>query len=78
IVEAERRGQKIKKKLDINVVEAETVRLIFKLYREGDGNTGPLGVKETTKWLNGQGYRTRRGATFGVGPVHKILTNACY
>ena len=78
IVEAERRGQKIKKKLDINAVEAETVRLIFKLYLEGDGNTGPLGVKETTKWLNGHGYRTRRGATFGVGPVHKILTNACY
>jgi site-specific DNA recombinase len=23
-------------------------------------------------------YRTRRSATFGVGPVHKILTNACY
>ena len=78
IVEAERRGQKIKKKLDIDAVEAETVRLMFKLYLEGDGKTGPLGVKETTKWLNGHGYRTRRGATFGVGPVHKILTNACY
>lgn len=24
------------------------------------------------------GYRTRRGSTFGVGPVHKILTNTCY
>ncbi|MDH8442183.1 recombinase family protein, partial [Klebsiella pneumoniae] len=45
---------------------------------EGDGNTGPLGVKETTKWLNSHGYRTRRGSTFGVGPVHKILTNTCY
>ena len=78
IVEAERRGQKIKKKLDIDAVEAETVRLMFKLYLEGDGNTGPLGVKETTKWLNSHGYRTRRGATFGVGPVHKILTNSCY
>ena len=78
IVEAERRGQKIKKKLDIDAVEAETVRLIFKLYLEGDGKSGPLGVKETTKWLNSHGYRTRRGATFGVGPVHKILTNACY
>ena len=22
--------------------------------------------------------RTRRGATFGVAPVHKILTTACY
>jgi DNA invertase Pin-like site-specific DNA recombinase len=78
IVEAERRGQKIKKKLDIDAVEAETVRLMFKLYLDGDGETGPLGVKETTKWLNSHGYRTRRGATFGVGPVHKILTNTCY
>jgi site-specific DNA recombinase len=78
IVEAERRGQKIKKKLDVDPVEAETVRLIFKLYLDGDGNNGPLGVKETTKWLNSHGYRTRRGATFGVGPVHKILTNTCY
>lgn len=78
IVEAERRGQKIKKKLDIDPVEAETIRLMFRLYLEGDGNTGPLGVKETTKWLNSHGYRTRRGSTFGVGPVHKILTNTCY
>jgi site-specific DNA recombinase len=78
IVEAERRGQKIKKKLAIDPVEAETVRLIYRLYLEGDGATGPLGVKETTKWLNSHGYRTRRGSTFGVGPVHKILTNACY
>jgi site-specific DNA recombinase len=78
IVEAERRGQKIKKKLAIDDVEAETVRLIFRLYLEGDGTTGPLGVKETTKWLNSHGYRTRRGSHFGVGPVHKILTNACY
>jgi site-specific DNA recombinase len=78
IVEAERRGQKIKKKLAIDPVEAENVSLIFRLYLEGDGATGPLGVKETTKWLNSHGYRTRRRATFGVGPVHKILTNACY
>jgi site-specific DNA recombinase len=78
IVEAEHRGQKIKKKLAIDPVEAETVRLMYKLYLEGDGTTGPLGVKETTKWLNSHGYRTRRGSTFGVGPVHKILTNTCY
>lgn len=78
IVEAERRGQKIKKKLAIDAVEAETVRLIYRLYLEGDGMTGSLGVKETTKWLNSHGYRTRRGATFGVGPVHRILTDACY
>ena len=78
IVEAERRGSKIKKRLDIDPVEAELVRLIFQLYADGDGETGPLGVKETTKWLNAHGYRTRRGASFGVGSVHKILTNSCY
>jgi site-specific DNA recombinase len=78
IIEAERRGSKVKKRLDVDPVEAELVRLIFRLYAEGDGKSGPLGVKETTKWLNTQGYRTRRGATFGVGPVHKILTNRCY
>jgi hypothetical protein len=78
IVEAERRGQKIKKKLAIDAVEAETVRFIYTLYLEGDGTTGPLGVKETTKWLNSHGYRTRRGATFGVGPVHRILTDTGY
>jgi site-specific DNA recombinase len=78
IVEAERRGQKIKKKLDIDPVEAEMVKLIVRLYLEGDEATGPLGVKETTGWLNRHGYRTRRGSTFGVGPIHKILTNTCY
>ena len=78
IIEAERRGSKIKKKLDVDPVEAELVRLIFKLYTEGDQRTGALGIKETTKWLNERGYRTRRGATFGIGPVHGILKNACY
>ena len=78
IEEAERRGAKIKKRLAVDPVEAETVRLIFRLYAEGDGATGPLGVKETTKWLNAHGYRTRRGATFGVGPLHDILRNRAY
>ncbi len=78
IIEAERRGAKIKKKLDIDPVEAELVRLIFQLYTEGDQRTGALGIKETTKWLNARGYRTRKGATFGIGPVHGILTNKCY
>jgi site-specific DNA recombinase len=76
--EAERRGSKAKKRLEIDPVEAETVRLIFRLYAEGDGVTGPLGVKDTCSWLNAHGYRTRIGAAFGVGPVHYILKNAGY
>src|SRR6266478_597044 len=78
LVEAERRGTKIKKKLNLDPVEAETVRLIFRLYLHGDGNSGALGVKEVVKWLNRNGYRTRRGETFGVASVHKILTNTVY
>ena len=76
--EAERRGSKIKKRLEIDPVEAETVRQLFRLYAEGDGVSGPLGVKDTCKWLNERGYRTRLGVAFGVGPVHSILKNAGY
>jgi site-specific DNA recombinase len=78
LIEAEKRGTKIKKKLDLDPVEVETVRLIFRLYLHGDGNSGALGVKEVVKWLNRNGYRTRRGETFGVASVHKILTNTVY
>jgi DNA invertase Pin-like site-specific DNA recombinase len=78
LIEAEKRGAKIKRKLDIDPVEAETVKLIFRLYLRGDGSSGALGVKETVKWLNARGYRTRRGKTFGVGSLHKLLTNTVY
>ncbi len=78
LVEAEKRGTKVKKKLDVDPVEAETVRLVFKLYLHGDGRSGALGVKEVVKWLNARGYRTRRGRTFGVGSIHKLLTNTVY
>jgi site-specific DNA recombinase len=78
LVEAERRGMKIKKKLDVDPVEAECVRLIHRLYLYGDGTSGALGIKEVVKWLNRNGYRTRRGQTFGVAAVHKILTNTVY
>ena len=78
VIEAEKRGSKIKKKIDIDPVEAETVRLIFSLYLNGDGESGAFGVKEIVKWLNVRGYRTRRGQTFGVGSVHRLLTNTIY
>ena len=78
VVEAERRGAKIKKRLEVDPVEAESVRMIYRLYLEGDGETGPLGVKDLTSWLNRHGHRTRRGAAFGVASVHHILKNDCY
>ncbi len=78
IVAAEQRGAKTKKRLAIDPVEAEDVRLMFKLFREGDGQSGPMGVKNLAAWLNDHGYRTRRGARWGVGPLHKIITNPTY
>ena len=63
--EVDKRGHRTKKKLVIDAVEAETVRLIYRLYLEGDGQ-GPMGVKEVTKALNARGVRTRLGRRFGV------------
>ena len=37
-----------------------------------------MGIKDVLKWLNSHGHRTKKGGTFGVGPVHHILTNTAY
>ncbi len=74
-IEVERRGSRIKKRLVVDAVEAETVRLVFRLFLEGDGQSGPMGVKAITIWLNERGYRTRAGARWGVGSVHGMLTH---
>ena len=71
VVAAEQRGAKTKKRLAIDPVEAEVIRLIFRLFREGDGMSGPMGVKTLTSWLNERGYRTRTGARWGIGPLHR-------
>ena len=46
VVTAEQRGAKIKKKLEIDPLHADTVRLIYRLALEGDGTNGPMGVKK--------------------------------
>lgn len=78
VVDAEQRGSKTKKRLAIDPVEAEVVRLMFKLFLMGDGKSGPMGVKAVTSWLNEHGYRTRVGARWGIGPLHQILTRPTY
>jgi len=77
-VAAEERGTKIKKTLEVDPVEADTVRLIFDPYRKGLRDRWPLGIKEVVKVLNSRWYRTRSGALFGVGPTHNILTARHY
>jgi site-specific DNA recombinase len=79
IVEAsEQRGHRTKKTLEIDPVQAETVRLIFRLAREGNESSGPMGVKTIATHLNSTGIRTRDGGRWGVDAVHKVLTRTTY
>src|SRR6266705_1298257 len=75
---AEQHGNRTKKTLEIDPIQAETVRPIFHLAREGDGVSGPMGVKKITKHLNVAGIRTRDGGRWGIGAVHKVLTRTTY
>ncbi len=76
--EVEKRGIRTKKRLVVDSVEAETVQLIFKLYRAGDDKGGPLGIKKLVCWLNEHGYHSRLGTRFSVNTVRSILTNPIY
>jgi site-specific DNA recombinase len=77
VVDAGIRGDKMKRKLAINEIEANVVRLIYDSYT--GAKTGlPKGVKATTDWLNRQGYRTRQGRTFSTGLTYRILTGETY
>ena len=78
IVDAEKRGQKIKKRLAIEEREAATVRQILELFLRGDKTNGPIGVKEIASWLNRNGFRNRNGHPFYTSIVHAILTRHAY
>lgn len=74
-VDAEVRVSTVKKVLAVEKTEAETVRMMFDLYLEGDGSSGPMGVMSVVKWLNSHGFRIRSGGRWSIGKVHDILTN---
>jgi hypothetical protein len=78
IVAAEQRGAKTKKKLEIDPLHADTVRLIYRLFLEGDGTTGPMGVKAITCYLNERRIFTRDGGRWGLAQIHAILTRTTY
>ena len=77
VVIAERRGDKDKKVLAVNETEAPIVRKIFSLYLEGDGASGPMGIKKIVSWLNGRNY-TYRGKPFHVSNVDVVLRRTTY
>ena len=77
LVTAEQRGARAKKKLEIDPLHADTVRLMYRLASEGAGE-GPLGVKAIVNHLNENRIYTRSGNRWAVGAVHKILTRRSY
>ncbi len=78
VVDAEQRGTKMKKKLEIDPLHADTVRLIFRLASEGDGTSGPMGVKNIVSYLNRHRMFTRSGGRWGIGQLHRVLTCRTY
>ena len=78
VVDAEKRGQKMKKVLEIDPLHADTIRLMFELALNGNGESGRMGVKAIAKYLNERKICTRTGGRWGVGTVHRILTRRTY
>lgn len=78
IVAFETRGAKVKKKLEIDPLHADTVRLIYRLALDGDGSSGPMGVKAIVNHLNRNRIFTRDGGRWGIGQLHRILTRRTY
>lgn len=60
------------KRLVINPREAEAVKIIFKMSLAG------AGYSEIIRYLNANGYKTKRGQAFSKGSIHEILCNEKY
>jgi site-specific DNA recombinase len=78
IVGAEQRGTKIKTKLEIDPVQADKIRLIYRLALLGHEKTGPMGIKAIAAHLNERHLTTRDGGRWGVSAVHYVLTAPTY
>lgn len=59
--------------LAINEREAETVRMIFELYREEGYGAAKIAIR-----LNERGIKTKRGCAWTANAVVRILTNELY
>ncbi len=71
-------ARSVKKRLEIDPVEAEQVQFMFKLVVGGHEGSPPMGVKAVATWLNERGYRTGKGGMWGIGTIHQLLTNPVY
>lgn len=61
------------KKLVVNNEESSTVRIIFDLYVNKN-----MGIHRIAKWMNENGYRTKRENSFGKDSIGDIISNPVY
>jgi len=78
VIAAKTTNGRKRKCLAIDPAEAVTIKLIFNLFRLGDGASGPMGIKPIADYLNSKGYRTRVGGRFGTSNIRQILGNPTY
>jgi hypothetical protein len=64
--------------MEIDPLHADTVRLIYRLFLEGDGTRGAMGVKAIATYLNERRFFTRDGGRWGLAQIHAILTRTTY
>lgn len=75
-VAVEKRGDRAKKRLEIDPAEAAIIRRAYDLVHTGMGS-GPLGIAAVAHLFNSTGV-TNRGRPFSVGALHKMLTREAY
>lgn len=61
------------KKLVVNETEAKIVQIVFDLYTSEN-----MGIHSISKWLNENGYRTKRDKAFGKDSIGEIISNPVY
>ena len=76
LVEASRTISKIRKKLEIDETEADTVRLIHRLCLEGSGS-GAMGIKRIATHLN-ERSQLKRGRAWATSDIERILKLELY
>ena len=67
VVAAEQRGAKVKKKLEIDPLHADTVRLIYRLALEGDGSPARWASRTSPPISTVSRIFTRDGGRWGIG-----------
>lgn len=78
VVEVERRGDQIKKKLVIDERHEDFVRLVYRLALGGPDGRKPLGLKKIANYLHERGFRTPSGALWATGQLYRMLTRRTY